>query len=168
VSSQVHAAYTRVYPKISGLRIITKYKLKFGITRWEATHRVMTHKIAIQLHLVSESCTICSSRSRRPVRKLLGIPSYKHFRSRVLFRSTISFLIAKSLGILHPSPHHSLNSFHVTHEICRLETNDNLFLLISGQWKKPLLPHLNIWSWSRLFNNMNYTLLWKYSNKYFY
>jgi hypothetical protein len=28
----------------------------------------MTHKIAIQLHLVAESCTICSSRSRRPVR----------------------------------------------------------------------------------------------------
>jgi hypothetical protein len=31
----------------------------------------LTHKIAIQLHLVVESCTICSSRSRRPVRKLL-------------------------------------------------------------------------------------------------
>jgi hypothetical protein len=31
----------------------------------------LTHKIAIQLHLVAESCTICSSRSRRPVRKLL-------------------------------------------------------------------------------------------------
>jgi hypothetical protein len=36
----------------------------------------LTHKIAIQLHLVAESCTICSSRSRRPVRKLLGTPSY--------------------------------------------------------------------------------------------
>jgi hypothetical protein len=52
-------------------------------TRWEATQRVMaskltrlTHKIAIQLHLVAESCTICSSRSRRPVRKLLDTPSY--------------------------------------------------------------------------------------------
>jgi hypothetical protein len=31
-----------------------------------------THKIAIQLHLVAESCTICSYRSRRPVRKLFG------------------------------------------------------------------------------------------------
>jgi hypothetical protein len=46
-------------------------------TRLEATQRVMatkltrlTHKIAIQLHLVAESCTICSSRSRRPDRKL--------------------------------------------------------------------------------------------------
>jgi hypothetical protein len=52
-------------------------------TRWELTKRIMaekitrlTHKIAIQLHLVAESCTICSSRSRRPVRKLLGTPSY--------------------------------------------------------------------------------------------
>jgi len=36
----------------------------------------LTHKIAIQLHLVAESCTICYSRSRRPVRKLLGTPSY--------------------------------------------------------------------------------------------
>jgi hypothetical protein len=34
----------------------------------------LTHKIAIQLHLVGE--LICSSRARRPVRKLLDIPSY--------------------------------------------------------------------------------------------
>jgi hypothetical protein len=33
-------------------------------------------KIAIQLHLVAESCTICSFRSRRPVRKLLDTPSH--------------------------------------------------------------------------------------------
>jgi hypothetical protein len=51
-------------------------------TRWEATQRVaavkltrLTNEIAIQLHLVAESCTICSSRSRRPVRKLLDTPS---------------------------------------------------------------------------------------------
>jgi hypothetical protein len=36
----------------------------------------LTHKVAIQLQLVAESCDICSSRSRRPVRKLLDIPSY--------------------------------------------------------------------------------------------
>jgi len=35
-----------------------------------------THKIAIQLHSVAESCTICGSRSRRPVQKLLDTPSY--------------------------------------------------------------------------------------------
>jgi len=31
----------------------------------------LTHKIAMQLHLMTEGCTICSSRSRWPVRKLL-------------------------------------------------------------------------------------------------
>jgi hypothetical protein len=36
----------------------------------------LAHKIAIQLHLVAESCTICSSRSRRPVRKLLDTSPY--------------------------------------------------------------------------------------------
>jgi hypothetical protein len=39
----------------------------------------LTHKIEIRLHLVAESCTICSSRSRRPVRKLLVTPSYITF-----------------------------------------------------------------------------------------
>jgi hypothetical protein len=37
---------------------------------------ILTHKVAIQLHLVAESSSICSSRSRRPVRKLLDTPSY--------------------------------------------------------------------------------------------
>jgi hypothetical protein len=36
----------------------------------------LTHKIAIKLHLVVESYIICSSRFRRPVRKLLDTPSY--------------------------------------------------------------------------------------------
>jgi len=36
----------------------------------------LTHKIAIQLHLVADSCTICSSHSRWPVWKLLDTPSY--------------------------------------------------------------------------------------------
>jgi len=35
----------------------------------------LTHKISIHLHLMAESCTICSSRSRRPVRKLLDTVS---------------------------------------------------------------------------------------------
>jgi hypothetical protein len=36
----------------------------------------LTYKIAVQLHLVVESCTIYSSHSRRPVLKLLGTPSH--------------------------------------------------------------------------------------------
>jgi len=42
----------------------------------------LTHKLAIQLHFVAESCTICSSRSRRPVRKLLDTPSYFNYKMR--------------------------------------------------------------------------------------
>jgi hypothetical protein len=47
---------------------------------------ILTHKIAIQLHLVAESCTIFSSRSRRPVRKLLDTPSYKLLWTKIRCR----------------------------------------------------------------------------------
>jgi hypothetical protein len=76
--------------KIFRTESITKYTLTTINTRWEATQRVMaakftrlTHKIGIQLHLLTESCTICSSRSRRPVRKLLDTPSYLRVSSRI-------------------------------------------------------------------------------------
>jgi len=36
----------------------------------------LTHKIAIQLHVVAESYNIYSSPSRPPARKLLDTPSY--------------------------------------------------------------------------------------------
>jgi len=36
----------------------------------------MTHKIATQVHLVTDSYIICSSRSRRPVQKLLDTFPY--------------------------------------------------------------------------------------------
>jgi hypothetical protein len=59
--------------------LIMKYMLTTINTCWEATQSVMvvkltrlTHKIVIQVHLVSESCTICSSRSSQPVWKLFG------------------------------------------------------------------------------------------------
>jgi hypothetical protein len=44
----------------------------------------LTHKIAIQLHLVAESCTVRSSRCRRPVRKVLDTPSYTTFLRLVI------------------------------------------------------------------------------------
>jgi hypothetical protein len=62
---------------------ITKCKLTTIYTGWEATERVMatkltrlTHKIAMELHLVAEGCTVCSSRFRWIVRNLLDTPSY--------------------------------------------------------------------------------------------
>jgi hypothetical protein len=69
---------------------ITKYTLTTVNTRWEATQRVMaakltrlTHNMVTQLHLVAESCTIRSSHSRLPVRKLLDTPSYNAEKSIV-------------------------------------------------------------------------------------
>jgi hypothetical protein len=71
---------------------VTKSTITTINTHWEATQRVsaakltkLTHKIAIQLHLVAESYTICSSRCRRPVRKLLDTPSYIFDRNVVNF-----------------------------------------------------------------------------------
>jgi hypothetical protein len=56
---------------------ITKCMLTTINTHLEATQKVMvakltkmTHKIVIQLHLVADSCTICSSCSRWPVQTL--------------------------------------------------------------------------------------------------
>jgi len=70
--------WTRIYEGVSKsyrTEAITKHMLTTINTKWEATQRVMaakltrlTLKIAIQVHLVAESCTTCSSRSRRPVR----------------------------------------------------------------------------------------------------
>jgi hypothetical protein len=77
---------------------IKKYTLTTINTRSEATRRVMaatltrmTHKIAIQLHLVAESCTISSSRSKRPVRKFLDTPSFSKQFTVQIFSSQLCF-----------------------------------------------------------------------------
>jgi hypothetical protein len=69
----------------------------------------LTHRIAIQLHLVVESCTICNSRSKRPVRKLLDTRSYDRVQLRVLIKvlvddqdiSTSLLLLMKCLVTFH-------------------------------------------------------------------
>jgi hypothetical protein len=69
--------------KIFRTESITKWTTTKIIDTRETTQRVMAakftrqiHKIAIQLHLVAESSIICSSRSRRPVRKLSDTSPY--------------------------------------------------------------------------------------------
>jgi hypothetical protein len=68
---------------------VRKYTLNFGITRCCPLQRVMavkltrlTHKMMTQLHLVAENCTIRSSRSKRPDRKLLDTHSRTRTRTR--------------------------------------------------------------------------------------
>jgi len=52
----------------------------------------LTHKIAIQLNLVADICTTCNSRSRRPVWKLLDIPSYLFFLCTSVFSVLLRFV----------------------------------------------------------------------------
>jgi hypothetical protein len=56
----------------------------------------LTHKVAIKLHLVAESCTICSSRSRRPIRKLLDTPLYFKIVKFIYTFTTIKVPILQS------------------------------------------------------------------------
>jgi hypothetical protein len=81
--SKIFTGLYKGVTKIFRIESITKYTLTTINTRWETTWSVMVakltrlaHKIAIQLNLVAESCSICSSRFRRPVRKLLDTTSY--------------------------------------------------------------------------------------------
>jgi hypothetical protein len=73
---------TRLYLEVSRL---SHNEITTINTCLEATQRVMaakltrlTQKIVIQLHLMAESCTVCSSHSRQPAQKLLDTPSYRN------------------------------------------------------------------------------------------
>jgi hypothetical protein len=81
-ASYIWLKWYKVIPKSFRTESITKQTTTIN-TRWEAAQRVMaakltrlTHKIAVQLHLVAESCTICSSRFRWPVRELFDTRSH--------------------------------------------------------------------------------------------
>jgi hypothetical protein len=56
----------------------------------------LAHKIVIQLHLVAESWSICSSRSRRPVRRLLDKLSYGFYEQYKYFVQTILYFTGNS------------------------------------------------------------------------
>jgi hypothetical protein len=83
-----------------------------GVYR-EATQRVMvakltslTHRIVMQLHLVAESCTICSSSSRQHVQKLLDTPLYEPRKlnewrmERITYQGTVGFIPFISIKII--------------------------------------------------------------------
>jgi len=58
----------------------------------------LTHKITIQLHVVAESYIICSSRARRPVRKLLDTHSYLYYRRKIFSLYFVKFLTYRKIG----------------------------------------------------------------------
>jgi hypothetical protein len=99
-------------PKSFRTESITKYTLTNMNTRWDVTQRVMaaklirrTHKIAIYLHLVAESCTIFSSRSRSPVRKRLDTLSYygviNELKSKKMLKSSGSRILVTEKNDYH-------------------------------------------------------------------
>jgi len=65
----------------------------------------LTHKIAIKLHLVAESSTICSSRSRRPIQKLLDTTSYVRVFPRGEGRGGLAMSRSPVQGVLRKTIH---------------------------------------------------------------
>jgi len=59
----------------------------------------LTHKIAILLHLVAESYTICSCHSRWPVQKVLDTPLYvNHLLMEAQYVGNV-FLMASAVSL---------------------------------------------------------------------
>jgi hypothetical protein len=73
----------------------------------------LTHKIAIQLHLVAKSCTNCSFHSTRPVRKLVDTPSCVCVYVRMCVCVCVCMYVCMYVCILNSSnnlqPHWSLH-----------------------------------------------------------
>jgi hypothetical protein len=144
--------------------VITKYTLTTINTSWEATQRFMvakvtrlTHKIAIQLQLVAESCTICNSHSKRPVREFLDTPSYYlpiHAKVRVV--TSFMFSNQNILFTTHaPSSHHSyLSTLTIYGEAYKLWSSTLCSLLQSPTTSAPLGPNIILWC-TQFSNNLN-------------
>jgi hypothetical protein len=78
---------------------------------------ILTHKIEIQLHLVAESCSIYSSRSRRSVQKLLDTLSYVYaFHASCLFDKIYRKLFGykgkgKVIPVFFLTANHAMNAY---------------------------------------------------------
>jgi hypothetical protein len=62
----------------------------------------LTHKIAMQLLLVAENCTLCSFRSRLSVQKLLDTPSYKLlvvYSTRQIFNNGVGSYLSAAVNM---------------------------------------------------------------------
>jgi hypothetical protein len=117
-----------VYPKVSVLSHDeinnNKHSLRSNTKGMAAKLTRLTHKIAIQLHLVAESCSICSSRSRRPVRKLLDTSSCILIVSYCLRLSLTSGILWLNFVCASYVPHACYKSRPL--ELSRCDHSDNL------------------------------------------
>jgi hypothetical protein len=132
-----------VYPKVSGLshnEITTN-------THWEATQSAMatkftrlTHKIAIQLHLVAQSYTISISRSRRPVRKLLDTPSFTPAAARnrtMVFQPVSSDIFYRTVsGSSRYAEYEQMTTVNMNYQwVCRRNRLYSWFIFFLGHSK---------------------------------
>jgi hypothetical protein len=136
-------------PKSFRTGSINKYALTIINIHWEATQRVMaakltrlTHKIATQLHLVAESCIIRSSRSRRPVRKLLDIPSYTNITGWNLNRDVLRYVIS-SVQLIHLPYVRILAILRFVSKYLQLK-----FMLSDKHDNLPFTVNYIVWLWS--------------------
>jgi len=83
----------------------------------------LAHKIAIQLHLVAESCTMRSSRSRMPVRKLLDTTSYPPIYALV-FHVVILFRYSAQIFVPISQSSHACYTPHPTHAPSFVHSNN--------------------------------------------
>jgi hypothetical protein len=90
-----------------------KHSLKSNTKGYGGKLTRLTHKIVIQLHLVAESSTICSSRSRRPVRKLLDTASYIFLNAfYAMLNSSLILILIYCTYKLNVAKLITLQSFH--------------------------------------------------------
>jgi hypothetical protein len=152
-----------VYPKVSGL---SHNEIKTTTnTPGEATQSAivakltrLTHKIAVQLHLVEHSSTICSSHSRQPVQKLQNTPSYTVLLHLMILFNTLCYEQAYRFG-------HSLYQFCDQHRAhyCMNDRHTSI-LYFRSIWHVNFGPH-----WTRHNSKQNHKSgLWNMGECYVY
>jgi hypothetical protein len=116
----------------------------------------LTHRIAIQLNLVAESCTICSSRSRPPVPKLLDIPSFTGWANFWPMRNITLFKCKRFknfLWILQPADIGKWNSLLHAYTIWRSEPTYSVW----GFLRDKIVLHLKLISVNTYIRTVRHT-----------
>jgi len=93
----------------------------------------MTHKIAIQLHLVADSCTICRSRSKRLVRKFGYYP--RNFMRRAFIKKMIVTQPVKKLPVLY-EPQSFMSVFKKTTPLLPIMSHMNSVYIFPSHFSK--------------------------------
>jgi hypothetical protein len=102
----------------------------------------LAHKIAIQLHLVAESCTICSSLSRRPVLKLLDTTSYTLTTINIRWEATQRIMAAKLNRLTHKI---AIQLYVVTEMVLRYRNSLSVWRMLHFEYLGGISPVASNW-----------------------